>query len=769
MFKASKTVVCLCLVSLLFFGIGPWALGDEKKTVEPFAPPSQAKEQSIQYKINSYTSPEQKTAAEVAAKPIPPGYERKAESARLALYAFKDIESILIQNKRSGYVWSTSPEEKTLEKDQLNTDWGSALRSPFLVEFFDESAMLRRGSYKSLGGKTEEIKQIPGGIAVTYVLETIGVTFTMEVKIEEDSLVVRFPDASIVEKGAGKLASIQPFPFLGAVRKNEVPGYIFIPDGTGALIRFQNMHSQYDQAFDGRVYGMDEAVESPEDSFTREEERISVPVFGMVHRVKQHGFLGIVEDGKYNARITAYPSGLNTEYYWASPKFIVRNAYFQPTSKSMGGFNTFQKDRNKEDRQVRYVFLNAQDADYVGMAKTYRNYLEGRGVLSKKTEGQENIPLRVEILGADKEPGLLGTDLVKMTSFKEAEGIIDTLLKEGIPNITTVFRGWGSGGVNGNNPDKFPVPSLLGGAKGLKELQKNLKDKGVSLYLYSDYVNAHGSNDNFSSKSDGIRTISNQVLQNYYRVWFDTESSGDMDVYFMNPKVAAGIAQDDAERFEEMGIDAVAVDKAGWLLLSDWRPKNKISRGQSADQYEKLSQTLKSKVAKVGFFQPFDYLWKYSDQMFDLPVYSSQYMFSTDTVPFLQIVLHGYRDYFAPHFNYNASPQEYLLRMVEYGAYPSYYVTHEPSWKLKNTLSSHLFTSYFPDWRSDIKATYDKMNAALKQIQNATIEQRNVIDWGVVETVYSNGVTIIVNYRAKDMQHEGRTVPQMDFAVIGGE
>jgi hypothetical protein len=155
--------------------------------------------------------------------------------------------------------------------------------------------------------------------------------------------------------------------------------------------------------------------------------------------------------------------------------------------------------------------------------------------------------------------------------------------------------------------------------------------------------------------------------------------------------------------------------------------------------------------------------------MFDMPMYSSQYMFSTDTVPFVQIVLHGYRDYFAPNFNYNASPREYLLRMVEFGAYPSFHLMHEPSWKLKNTLSKNLFTSYFEDWRSDIKVTYDKANAALKKVQDASIEQRNMLNWGVVEVVYSNGVKIIVNYSAKDIQHEGRTIPQMGFAVIGGE
>ncbi|UVI29075.1 DUF5696 domain-containing protein [Paenibacillus spongiae] len=769
MSTVTKAVSYIGLVALLFFGIGQWAVGEEKDSGEASRLPETREESSIQYQINSYTGPEKSGGAALASRQIPAGYKLAAESGSLELYAAQDLQSVMIRNQTSGYVWSSVPDEATIQKDQLNEEWGAAIRSPFLVEYFDENAMQKRGSYRSLGGKTKAMEQVPGGFKATYVLESIGVTFAMEVKLEDGSLVVKIPDKDIVENGKGKLSSIQPLPFLGAVRKDEIPGYMMIPDGSGALIRFQKEHPQYDQAFEGRIYGTDYAVESVESQFTLREQPILMPVFGLVHGVQQNGLLGIIEDGKYNSRISAYPSGVNTEYYWTSPKFMLRYPFFQPTSKNMGGFNTYQKERNHEDRQVRYMFLNGNDADYVGMAKAYRNYLQEKDVLSPNSDTKTDIPLKVEMLGAEKEPGLLGNKIVKMTSFDEAGSIIDSLMKDGITNISAVFRGWNNGGINGNNPDKFPVPGELGGEKKLAALNKELKEKGVSLFLYNDYMNAYGSNDNFSPKSEGIRTVGNQVFEDKYYLWADEESSADLTVYFMNPKVAGEIAAKDAARFDKMGIDSLAVDKAGWLLFSDSHPKNGMSRMESAGEYEKLSQTLLEKADQLAFYKPFDYLWKYADQMFEMPLYSSQYMFATDTVPFLQIVLHGYRDYFAPDVNYNANPQEYLLRMVEYGAYPSYDVMNEPSWKLKHTLSNHLFTSYFEDWRSDIKVTYDRVNAALKHVQTATIEQRNVIDWGIVEVTYSNGVKIAVNYRANDVQVGNQTVPAMDFVVTGGE
>ncbi|GGF98060.1 DUF5696 domain-containing protein [Paenibacillus abyssi] len=763
-----KSVGYICIAALLFFGIVSWATGEEQPSRVTDRLPGNKEDRAIEYKINSYTSPEQHAGSDIEVREIPDSYELAAQSDSLELYVKDSLQSFMIKNRQSGYVWSSVPEEKSMQEEHLNEEWDAAVRSPFLLEYFDENAMLKRGSYTSLKAAAKRIEQVPGGVKAAYAMESIGITFSMEVKLEGDALVVKIADKDIVEDGSAKIASIQPLPFLGAVRNGEIPGYMFIPDGSGALIRFQDNHPRYDQAYDGRVYGMDHALEYS-DLWSINEQPILMPVFGMTHGVKQNSFLGIVEDGKYTSRINAYPSGVNTGFYWVSPRFIMRQSYFQPTSKNMGGFNTYQAGRTHEDRQVRYIFQHGQDADYVGMAKTYRRYLNGQGVLAPKNGSQENIPLSLEVLGSEKEPGIIGNRIVKMTSFDEAEGMVNELMEHGVENLSVVYTGWGDGGLNGNNPDKFPAGKELGGDKGLARLKKNLADKGVTLFLYNDYTNAYGNNNGFLPNADGIRSVSNEVLKETYYLWFDQESNSDLTVYFMNPKVAADIAKSDAQRFGRMGIDSVAIGKTGWLLLSDHHPDNPMSRQQAANEYEKLAGTLQGEMNNIGFYSPNDYLWKYSSQMFEMPMYSSQYMFTTDTVPFLQIALHGYVDYFAPAANYNANPQEYLLRMVEYGAYPSFKVTGEPSWKLKYTLSNSMFTSYFMDWKDEIAATYEKMNAALRQVQDATIEQRNMLDWGVVEIVYSNGIKIIVNYRAKDVQYENRTIPQMDFILAGGE
>lgn len=759
------------LAVLMFAGVLQWATGREGAGENADAMERSAAafvgDRSIQYRINSFTSPEPPSAGSLTAPDVPADARLAARSESLELYVSEGAKRLFVKDRRSGYVWTSSPEEAALAEGGLNDEWKSALSSPFLIEYFDENAMLRRGSYDSLGGTTASVEAIAGGIRAVYALEAVGVTFAMEVKLEGDALVVRLPDRDIAEDGRAKLASIQPLPFFGTVRNNEVPGYLFIPDGSGALIRFQDMHPRYDHEYVGRIYGVDVAVEHVETESVNEQP-VLMPVFGIVHGAGDNAFVGVVEDGKYNARIVAYPSGVNTDYYWIAPKFMLRFAYFQPTSKNMGGFNTYQKERDRQDRRVRYVFLHGDEADYVGMAKAYRRYLQERHVLAPLAGARENIPLSLEVLGADKEPGLLGSRLVKMTTFAEAGEIVDQLLKAGIRDISLVIRGWNRGGIHGSNPDKFPAERRLGGNDGLAELKRKLAAEGVPVYLYTDYTIAYGSNGNFSPKTDGIRSAGNRVMEFTRYLRFDRESGGDLDFWFIRPDKAKRIAEADARQFGKIGIDSIAVERTSWLL-SDHHPERRTSRQQAAELSRQVAETLLGAADRLAFYLPPDYLWPYADQMLHMPLYSSQYMFATDTVPFMQIVLHGFVDYFAPHANYSANPREYLLRMVEYGAYPSYIVTKEPSWKLKNTLSNSLYTSQFEDWKDEIKTTYAKMNAALQKVQYAAIERRTVPDWGVVEVAYSNGVRIIVNYREQPYRHGGLTVPAEDFAIAGGE
>ncbi|WP_221566815.1 DUF5696 domain-containing protein [Alkalihalobacillus sp. TS-13] len=768
MSNKKKMVIMLGSILLMIFITYQIGYSEENKK-QPDKQGEEVTHSTFQFKGNDFTQPEKEMEMDLPVKDIPEGYELAAENENLELYVSPQTLNIMLKNKRTGYVWSSVPDDSALEDTQLNDEWAATVTSPVVVQYFNKDEMLKSGSYVSLKSAVEHLEKTKEGFRADFKLEELEVNMSIEVVLEEDSLVVRMPDEAFKENGEQKIASVQLFPFLGAVKKEEIPGYMFIPDGSGALIRYQADHPQYDSPYIGKIYGKDEAVET-EGDWEVKPQSISVPVFGMVHGVKKNGFIGIIEKGKFNSEIVAYPSGVNTDFNWLSPRFIVRYPYFQPTSKSMGGINTFQKKRLHEDKEIRYVFLSEKDSDYVGMAKTYRAYLEKNEQIKvpENKNSDEDVPVRVEFLGGEMEPGLIGKKLVSMTTFDQAKMIIDDLMKSGVDKMTAVYRGWNKGGMTGGNPAKFPVEDKLGGGEGLEELKEHLEMKGIPLYLYTNYTKAYGDQDNYDVQVDGVRRISNRILEYSFSNNLVDEKFSDLKINYMNPEKALEIASEDIKHFEKLGIEGVSIEDTGSILYSNHYSKSRLSREESASKYAELANTLSGSLERVSFYQPNDYLFKYSDEILSIPMSSSRFVYETDSVPFLQIVMHGLIDYYTTFSNYHADPKKQLLRMIEYGAYPSFYLTHEPSWKLQNTPSKDLFTSSYEDWSEDVVSQYKLVNKALKKVQSAAIEDRKVIELGVVEVTYSNHVKIIVNYNTKEMEVNDHKIGALDFKLIEG-
>jgi hypothetical protein len=68
--------------------------------------------------------------------------------------------------------------------------------------------------------------------------------------------------------------------------------------------------------------------------------------------------------------------------------------------------------------------------------------------------------------------------------------------------------------------------------------------------------------------------------------------------------------------------------------------------------YQQTFEKAKQEV-KLNFKSPNMYLWKYTDRYLQSPVGTSQYVYETDAVPFLQMVLNGTMEVYAPYCNFS--------------------------------------------------------------------------------------------------------------------
>ncbi|MFD2615406.1 DUF5696 domain-containing protein [Paenibacillus gansuensis] len=722
------------------------------------------------FRSNGYTKPEAAVQPPVPAAKIEAGYEPIGQNGKMALYMNKKTFAIQLQDLASGYVWSSVPSAKDFQAEELNEDWKNAMQSPFIIDFFAEDAFRTTSNYRSLQGKAASMKAIDNGMEVTYELPAIQSKLTVRVALDKDGLVVRLLNDSIQEKGPSRIASVQMYPFLGSVRGGSVPGYLFIPDGSGALIRFTDNHSQFDEPYVGQIYANDIAVTG----FDGMGSTVRYPVFGIVHGVNKNALVGMVEDGKMNAEIVAYPSGVNTNFYWISTRFQIRSAYFQPTSKAMGGINMYTKNKTEGDKQVRYHLLSGSKADYVGMAQEYKGYLEQNGMLPEASGSSANaggdIPMRLDLLGSEMAPGILKRGVVKMTSFAEAQAILEDLKKAGIRNIQAGIQGWGKSGITGAQPAAPGYEKAIGGKQGLKTLLEYTKREGIGLYLNTDYTNLISGAPRVEPRADAVRMVNNRLIEYRYVGRYVSDLYKDLKGYMLSPATAQKLAAKDFSNFRKDGLDQAALNSTGFFLYSDYNKKHKLNRTKSAELYGSIGEEAAKQSLKLNISVPNDYMLKHASAYFDMPLTSAQFMYTTDTVPFVPIVMHGVMPYYAGYGNNNPDPELDMLRAIEYGANPAFLVTHEPSWKLQNTPSGFLYTTQYQDWAPEIKKQYAKANEVLKQVQQASIAGRSVPALGIVKVSYDNGVSVWVNYTSSDYKAGGVTVKARSAAAVtGGE
>ena len=118
-------------------------------------------------------------------------------------------------------------------------------------------------------------------------------------------------------------------PFMGYTYLGERDGYMFVPDGNGALIHLNDKNGRFTNGYSQKIYGYNIGF--------RESEIISLlwarfktvndsacalaPVYGMVHTDTNFGYLAIIDEGAFDAAVEAYPNGAYTNYNWVTAKF----------------------------------------------------------------------------------------------------------------------------------------------------------------------------------------------------------------------------------------------------------------------------------------------------------------------------------------------------------------------------------------------------------------------------------------------------------------
>lgn len=691
------------------------------------------------------------------------GHHLAAENDRYELYLYEPALSIIVRNKETGAVMeSTVRDEERL--GNVNETWKGFLQSGVVIELQEETNTMQRKLGLESAGASVAVDLIPGGFhaKVDYTAQELG--FELEVKLYDDgSITAAIPESSIYENAENKkIGNIYVFPLLGHSRLGETDGYMFVPDGNGALIYLDDKEGRFDSGYVQKVYGTDIGVgESYVLSLLwdryethNDAETILAPVYGMVHTENKLGYLAVIESGEEEASIYATPNGAYSDYNWVAAAFRKCTTYIQPTSNS-GGSVTKVTDRISYDINIRYLFVDGDEANYTGLAKRYRDYLTEKGELAAV---EDDFKVRLDFLGMDVENWMLWKKDAPVTTVENIREIYDDLAAEGVSDILSLYKGWQDGGIYNLPVTSYDVDGSIGGARELSKLMEECEEKNIDFYLYTDAVRANPETGN--TTFDTVKKMDKRTYEeNTHQTVYDT-------FVFWTPQKTAENLQRLQKSFTKKGINKIALSEVGNTLFTYTMGDTMQTRYVSKYLYEEALKGLNAGM-EVMLESPIQCYWQYSKAIVDMPISDSDYIYTDQSVPFLSIVLKGALPMYGDYVNFEANEREYFLKLVETGIYPSFYLTYENPSELIYTNSSDVYTSQYTVYREQILSYYRELKAVNELVRGSVIVNHEINDSGVTIVTYDNGVKLYVNYSDADVTVDGTAVPALSYAIGG--
>lgn len=649
--------------------------------------------------------------------------------------------------------------------------WKAFVASPLALDVVDGQSVITKQQALMGNQVAIDLTMLDNGADALVDFTALGVKVKLQIRLEDDSIAITLPKDGLeeypVSKGIDKKTGLETFtdtrvcgvyllPCFGATKLDEKAGYMLVPEAAGALIEFSNGEGVGTTPFSKRVYGTNIGVDkSVMTELNRPAEQITLPVYGMAYTDDQLGYLAVVENGSEAAEIMAYPGGVITDYNWAAAHFTLREQYIAQTTRTLG-LNSRESKPYMRDMTVRFYILSGENASYTGMAQRYRKVLQESGGLN--TADTTYRP-RLDFLGAESVEFLLWNSVEPMTSVEQMDEILTACDESGIADPLVIYRGWQPGGLTWSlGSGSVKLEGKLGREDDLIDLAQKIRENGGKFMLEIDPVQANPDR-MYNMRVDVVRTLGQTIAEH------QTGKELYPKLYYLTPGRSAEILKAMADKWGKH-VDGLALVKLPNTLYSYYSRGGNHSRGETLAAYQ---DTLASLNAPLALENPLSGYLGQTDVFLDLPLDTTSYSFLSAEVPFLPMVLSGNIPYYATWLNFESNQQKALLKLVEYGAYPSWLLTGEDVQPLIHTNSSDVFSAKWDVLLSTMTEINGKLAALHEAIGGSAMAKHELLDTDVVKVTYENGTAVYINYRKADVNADGITVPALGYLVKGGD
>ncbi len=695
-----------------------------------------------------------------------------AENSKLRLEYNKKNYGVSLTDVRSKEVWGTSPpESQEVEYDEfgLPKERSYQLESVFILTYLEYSSNteVTALSYDAVMSGKINAKKTENGIRVEYYLDSIKIMIPIEFSLCDDYLNVKVITKDIQES-ENKVIQIALAPFLCSAENDVENSYLFVPSGSGAIVLPKTLTTPI-KTYQSMVYGDDYSMEKVSDTSTQED--IYLPVYGAKNG--STAICGIIENGAESAWISVETGDSTLGYSNVYAKFQMRG-YTTHTSTTFTSTKVDSTIYNESliDTQVsvRYYPLTDSNANYVGMADVYRNYLfEKYKMADSKIDARLNLTFLGGTMITDSFLGIPYQTLYPTTTVSQVKDIISQLSEEIDTDFSIKLKGFGESGVDiGKLAGGFSLSGKLGSKKDLKEFSSLCEKEGYSWYMDYDVLRYSKSSNGFSTYFDSIANTGNQKATQYiYQVAVKNQIEETMH-YLLSPTKFDEVINKLTKKSKSLDLKGISLETLSNMAYSDYsdtKNSDYYVRNGFSQKAITVIDNLKKKGTDFMATKPNDYVAALSDIIIDSPTSSTKsYIFEYD-IPFYQIVFKGYLPITVGSVNLSADKNDMILNAIESGCGINYTISDKWNSLLIDEYYPYFYCSEFSKIKDDIIADYHELSNFYDKIDGAHIVSHTVLNSGVRETVYDNGTVVYVNYSGDVQNSPIGDIPPKDYIL----
>ena len=688
-----------------------------------------------------------------------------ASSSTLKMYVNEMTGSFAVECLDNGEIIWSNPYNADSDPNTRSAQLKAQLKSAMTINAVkvtdsDAPVSFVRSAYDG----TTTVEKTNNGFKATVEFPEQGITVPYYVTLTDDHYDVSVALDEVYElemeapgdsnESTRSIVDLSLFPGMNAAYVDE-DGYFVIPDGSGAVINFNNgktSSNKYSQKMYGRDYSLSQ------ERAPKKTEQAYLPILGVVK--ENSALLEVITEGAAYATAKAgvagqEATGFNTAYF----EFAIRaNDQYSLGGVNASNLKAYEQTRVPEPRlTVRYYPIAKSGATYVDVAKRYQKYLLDEGLMSKKAD--TNNSLYIDLYGgAVKERSVMGLPLkleTPATTYEQAKFILEELKNRGVDNMVVAYNDFNKAGLTDRISNSVDYASSLGGKSAFKALQEYCVAAGITLAPNVDLTEFERSGNGYSRTGASVIGVTKAyATQGEYEIAFGTPHDTRPNWFILTPAYYNKVYGEVVSSYSSEGIGAISVGNGTSLLYGDYSgsANKRTSRQQAVENLKKSYELINTSGIKFAASACNDYALKYVDSIRNIPLYSSGFDITDYDIPFYQIVVHGYIPYTSKARNASASADELFLLSVVTGTPLHYDFMYESPNTLTDCKYEKLFYTHYEGWLDIAAEEYKFFNENIAGVSGSAITDHKFISSGVVECTFENGTVLTAdldNYTLK--------------------